>query len=90
MRCPFPQVPMLALYRAWSQFCYACSRGPEWVVREPIWWMQALAGIPHYLGRREPVFWAEYKQWLRLPEISYPPVAPRPDKKMVAASEKAV
>jgi len=77
MRCPFPHVLGVAAYRFYSQFRYACSRGLGWAVREPIWWAQAVAGIPHCLGKREPVSWTDYKRWLRLPEISYPPVGSR-------------
>ncbi|HEV3271719.1 MAG TPA: glycosyltransferase [Candidatus Methylacidiphilales bacterium] len=90
MRCPFPHVLLLAAYRIYSQFCYACSRGAGWVVREPIWWAQAVAGIPHYLGKREPVSWSDYKRWLELPEISYPPVGSRPgglDSQVYSADE---
>jgi GT2 family glycosyltransferase len=68
LRCPFPYAPGVALYRALSQFRYACRRGFTWVIREPAWWWQALAGIPYCLGKRRPVSWAAYKRWLRLPE----------------------
>ena len=67
LRCPFPYAPGVALYRALSQFRYACQRGFAWVIREPAWWWQALAGIPYCLGERRPVSWASYKRWLRLP-----------------------
>jgi GT2 family glycosyltransferase len=75
MRCPFPQVLLLAAYRVVSQFRYAWSRGLGWAVREPAWWAQALSGIPRCLGRRKPVSWAGYRRWLGLREISYPPVS---------------
>jgi GT2 family glycosyltransferase len=67
LRCSFPYAPGVALYRALSQFRYACQRGFAWVIREPAWWWQALAGIPYCLGKRRPVSWANYKRWLRLP-----------------------
>ena len=67
MRCPFPYVVGLAAYRIFSQFRYACKRGPAWVIREPAWWGQALAGVPYCLRRRQPVPWAAYKKWVSLP-----------------------
>jgi GT2 family glycosyltransferase len=67
MRCPFPFAAGIAAWRVFSQFRYASKRGWAWVVREPLWWGQALAGIPYCLGKRRPVSWASYKRWLRLP-----------------------
>src|SRR5437868_8958050 len=67
MRCPFPFALGIAGWRAFSQFCYACKRGSPWVAREPVWWAEALVGIPYCLRKRRPVSWASYKRWLRLP-----------------------
>jgi glycosyltransferase involved in cell wall biosynthesis len=67
MRCPFPFTLGMLVWRVISQFRYACKRGWSWVVREPRWWSEALAGIPHCLWKRRPVPWAGYKHWLRLP-----------------------
>jgi len=67
IRCPFPFVVGILAWRVFSQFRYACKRGWSWVVREPSWWWQALAGVPYCLRRRNPVSWAGYKRWLRLP-----------------------
>jgi GT2 family glycosyltransferase len=67
MRCPFPFVFGMVAWRVFSQFRYACKRGWSWVVREPAWWCQALAGIPYCLRKRRPVSWASYKRWLALP-----------------------
>ena len=67
MRCPLPFAVSIAAWRVFSQFRYACKRGWSWVIREPIWWWQALAGIPYCLRKRRPVSWAGYKCWLRLP-----------------------
>src|SRR6184192_465435 len=47
MRCPFPFAPAMLAWRVVSQFRYACKRGWSWVIREPVWWGQALAGIPY-------------------------------------------
>ena len=67
MRCPFPFAPSIAAWRVLSQFRYACKRGWSWVVREPAWWWQALAGVSYCLRNRRPVSWPGYKRWLALP-----------------------
>ena len=67
MRCPFPFAIGMVAWRVFSQFFYACKRGWSWVVREPLWWGQALTGIPYCLRKRRPVSWAGYKRWLALP-----------------------
>jgi GT2 family glycosyltransferase len=67
MRCPFPFALGIIAWRVLSQFRYACKRGWSWVIREPAWWCQALAGIPFCLRKRRPVSWAGYRRWLRLP-----------------------
>jgi GT2 family glycosyltransferase len=66
IRCPFPQLPLLVTYRLISQFRYACKRGMGWVLREPVWWVQVLAGIPHCVRKRSPIPWPKYRTWLRL------------------------
>jgi len=67
LRCPFPQCLGLTAYRIVSQFCYACKRGPRWVIREPVWWWQALSGIPYCFRKRQGIPWQGYKAWLKLP-----------------------
>jgi GT2 family glycosyltransferase len=67
MRCPFPFAAAILLWRVFSQFGYAIKRGWSWVIREPLWWGQALAGLPHSLRKRKPVSWTGYKRWLGLP-----------------------
>ncbi|PYL08566.1 MAG: hypothetical protein DME33_06915 [Verrucomicrobia bacterium] len=67
IRCPFPFAPGILAWRVFSQLRYASKRGWSWVVREPLWWVQALAGIAYCLRKRMPVSWAEYKRWLALP-----------------------
>jgi GT2 family glycosyltransferase len=66
LRCPFPQFLALAGYRIFSQFRYACKRGGSWVVREPVWWWQALTGIKYCFQKRCPIPWERYQAWLRL------------------------
>jgi len=75
LRVPFPYVVPVAAWRAFSQFVYACSRGPGWMVREPGWWMQALRGIPRCLRARKPVRWADYLRWLQLADVGSSQVA---------------
>jgi GT2 family glycosyltransferase len=67
LRCPFPFAIGMAAWRVFSEFRYACKRGWSWMIREPLWWWQAVAGIPYCLGKRRAVLWAGYKRWLRLP-----------------------
>jgi GT2 family glycosyltransferase len=67
LRCPFPQCLGLAAYRVFSQFRYACKRGLSWVVREPVWWSQAMGGIKYCLRKRSSIPWPQYRRWLRLP-----------------------
>ena len=66
-RCPFPFALGMLGWRVVSQFRYACKRGWSWVVREPGWWAQALAGVPYFIRKRKPVSCAAYKRWLSLP-----------------------
>ena len=67
MRCPLPFSLLLAGYRVFVQLRFAARQGIDWVVREPVWWGQALAGIPFCLRRRRPYSWAGYRKWLGLP-----------------------
>jgi GT2 family glycosyltransferase len=67
IRCPFPFVLGILAWRVLSQFRYACKRGWSWIFGEPIWWWQALAGIPYCLRERRPISWTGYKRWLALP-----------------------
>src|SRR5437660_11158884 len=68
LRCPFPYVARVAIYRAATQFGYACRRGASWAIREPVWWWQAMAGFPDCLAIRDPVPWPRWRRWLRLPD----------------------
>jgi GT2 family glycosyltransferase len=67
MRCPFPLAAAIVAWRLFSQLRYAAKRGWSWVIREPLWWGQALAGLPYSLRKRKPVSWAGYRRWLALP-----------------------
>jgi GT2 family glycosyltransferase len=66
MRCPFPYLIVVLLYRTLSQARYALSRGLSWVAREPVWWWQAITGITDALGRRSALTWSGYKRWLQM------------------------
>jgi GT2 family glycosyltransferase len=67
MRCPFPQMLLMIAWRILSQARFAASRGVLWLIREPLWWGDAIKGIPQALHRRHPVSWIGYKKWLKLP-----------------------
>lgn len=66
LRCPLPYGLALLGWRVLSQFRYACTRGIGWVAREPVWWWQAVRGLPYCLRNRKPVSWSGYKKWLAL------------------------
>lgn len=66
IRCPFPYLIGLLIYRIFSQCRYAWKRGPRWVIREPLWWLQAIRGLPYCLRNRNVLSWEGYKNWLRL------------------------
>ena len=66
LRCPWPQLPVVSLFRVWRQFRYACSEGFGWAVREPLWWFAALGGISKCFAARLPVPWPRYYAWMRL------------------------
>ena len=68
MRCPMPYSLGMIGYRVFSQARFAARRGPGWLVREPLWWWQAIRGIPSALRRRQSVSWAGYRRWLSLPD----------------------
>ena len=67
IRCPFPQMLMMIAWRILSQAKYAAGRGISWLIREPLWWWDAVKGIPQALHRRHPVSWSGYRKWLSLP-----------------------
>lgn len=69
MRCPFPLLIGICLYRVFSQFVFSYRHGGlSWLVREPVWWLQALRGLPLAIKRRTPVSWAGYRKWLMAPD----------------------
>jgi glycosyltransferase involved in cell wall biosynthesis len=66
MRCPFPQLIVVATFRVWRQFRYACSEGAAWAIKEPIWWVSALRGIHECVRNRHAVPWPIYYAWMKL------------------------
>ncbi len=66
LRCPWPWLPFVSLFRAWRQFVHACGHGLSWVAREPLWWMAAARGFMVCWRRRSPVRWPLYYGWMRL------------------------
>jgi GT2 family glycosyltransferase len=66
MRCPAPQLFVVAAFRIARQFGHAVQRGPGWVVQEPKWWCAALAGVSRSLAQRHPVPWSCYRAWMQL------------------------
>ena len=68
LRCPLPQAVLIAAYRVFSQAKFiARQRGLPGLVREPVWWLQAFRGLPYFWGKRKPLPWRRYRQWLSLP-----------------------
>lgn len=66
MRCPFPQVLVVSVFRIWRQLCYACSEGVAWVLQEPRWWWQALWGLGVCWRIRQVILWRRYYAWMKL------------------------
>lgn len=66
LRCPFPQVLAVAGFRVVRQAGYARKRALSWLLKEPAWWRQALAGIPLCLRQRDPLPWPTYLRWMQL------------------------
>ena len=66
LRCPWPWLPLVSVYRVMRQFAYACSEGADWAIREPVWWFGALKGWRRCLRLRQPICWPTYYNWLRL------------------------
>ena len=57
IRCPWPYLPAVALFRIWRQLRYAATQGPSDVLLQPAWWLSALRGLPQCLATayRDPV-----------------------------------
>jgi GT2 family glycosyltransferase len=66
LRCPWPYLPVVSVFRVWRQFRYALGQGFSWIVREPLWWWRALCGIGPCVRHRKPAPWGIYLGWMRL------------------------
>lgn len=66
MRCPFPQVLLVAMFRIVRQAGFASRRGVGWLLKEPAWWMASVAGLRRCLADRAPVSWRVFYSWMRL------------------------
>jgi GT2 family glycosyltransferase len=66
LRCPWPWQPLVTAYRAARQLVHAFFQGPQWVIREPWWWWEALKGIGVCREQRRAIPWRTYYGWMRL------------------------
>jgi GT2 family glycosyltransferase len=69
LRCPWPWLPLVGVFRVWRQFLYACGEGWRWALQEPLWWFSALLGLPTCLRQRRPIAWEVYYKWMRLARV---------------------
>ncbi|HBE97592.1 MAG TPA: hypothetical protein DDW68_10525 [Verrucomicrobiales bacterium] len=65
MRSPTSLVVFIMIGKAASQARYAASRGLAWLIKEPIWWIEALRLYPRAMANRKPVSWRSFRMWLR-------------------------
>jgi GT2 family glycosyltransferase len=66
IRCPWPYLPAVALFRVWRQLRYAATQGLSDVLLQPAWWLSALGGLPQCIARRSPVPGPRYRAWMTL------------------------
>jgi GT2 family glycosyltransferase len=66
LRCPWPWLPWVLLFRLMRQALYAVRRGKAWIVAEPQWWHHAVTGWKPVWEQRQPVPWRTYLAWMRL------------------------
>ena len=64
IRCPWPYLPAVALFRIWRQLRYAATQSPSDVLLQPAWWLSALRGLPHCIASRAPIPWRTYWAWM--------------------------
>jgi hypothetical protein len=66
IRCPWPYLPAVALFRIGRQLRYAATQGAADVLLQPAWWLAALCGLPQCRARRTAIPWRTYWAWMRL------------------------
>jgi GT2 family glycosyltransferase len=71
MRCPLPFSLVVCGYHVFSQFRFASRYGAAHAMREPVWWFQALKGIPACIRHAKPLSWAQYRRWLSFPNRQF-------------------
>jgi len=64
IRSPLRYAPALIAFRVFRRLQVAQREG--WLLREPVWWWQAIRRIPASLRMRNPVPAPQYMSWLRL------------------------
>jgi GT2 family glycosyltransferase len=74
LRCPWPQLLAVSLFRVWRQLRYAWSQGLIWAMCEPLWWFQTLPGSFQCLRARRPIAWRTYYQWMQLARNPIPSI----------------
>ena len=57
IRCPWPYLPAVALFRVWRQLRYAATQGLSDVLLQPAWWLSALRGLPQCFAGRTAMPW---------------------------------
>jgi GT2 family glycosyltransferase len=66
IRCPWPYLPAVALFRVWRQLRYAATQGLWDLLLQPVWWLSALGGLPRCIASRTPIPWLAYYRWMKL------------------------
>jgi GT2 family glycosyltransferase len=66
LRCPWPWLPAVTVYRAVRQMAAAFCLGPQCVIREPFWWWEAFKGFGKCMAQRHAIPWKTYYRWMRL------------------------
>ena len=56
----------MVAYRVCRELIFTVSQGFDWAIREPIWWVMAMAGWRNLARNRHPVPSRIYRAWLRL------------------------
>jgi GT2 family glycosyltransferase len=66
MRSPLSLLWFMAPWRVLRQLVFALFQGWAWLVREPLWWIDAARGMPRAWRRRLPVDTRVYWNWVWL------------------------
>ena len=66
IRCPWPYLPAVALFRIWRQLRYAATQSLSDLLLQPAWWLAALRGLPQCIASRAPVPGPKYLAWMTL------------------------